>query len=280
MSETNTLQEKLIRIGKKHFRDEMLPMLQKRGTGSDGLVVAISGSVSYGYCDAFSDIDLTVYLRLESKEGDSIRTNTLMDFQAERIRVSYRFASYQEIERFLVDRDQIVWETVNPYTLFDLKHVIPVHDCDGILRRLQREYDFYPDDEFVQIVRGLWITINGSGLYQASQSLERQDHQTANIFFYRAVEALVRMIYILNHEYFPHTKWLFAGLSGLDNTFQWYNHAPEMSEEKSLDARIGAFLKVTENVKEQIHKDEILNAECIEKFGSNFKFPFRVFKIF
>ena len=256
---TNTIQEKLVGIGKQHCNNELLPMLQDRGIGGEDLAIAICGSVSYGYCDDFSDVDLTVYLRSGADKSDSIAANTLVDFQVECTRVSYRFAPSCEIERLLMGRDTIEWDSVNPYTLFDLKHIIPVHDRDGLLRRLQREYDFYPDDEFVRIVRGLWVTINDSGVYQAAQSLQRQDRQAANIFLCRAVEALVRLIYILNHEYSPHTKWLFAGLSGLHTTFQWYNHVPEMSEDKSLDARIGAFLKITENVKESIRKSKIRN---------------------
>ncbi len=57
----NKLREKYIGIAKKHFEGKILPKFKEIfGDKYEDIIVYVSGSVSHGYCDKLSDIDIGI----------------------------------------------------------------------------------------------------------------------------------------------------------------------------------------------------------------------------
>lgn len=278
-------QSELIEIGKRHFNGVILPKLNQISPDAvRNMMVFIEGSVSYGYCDKYSDVDIDYHIDLpiDNKTLQSIRKSLNDETHwSESIRVSYGFGgNYWKFDKILNDQIGDFWNEFNPYALNNIKQAIPIWDPKQLLGTIQAKVDFYPPEIYKNVLRGLWITINDSGKYNVLEAIRRDNLIEGNIYLYRALEAMIRMVYLLNKRYYPPTKWLSAGIDTLENDFTLPKIINEISSNNDLKKRYDSYGALYSIIKDFISNEKLIEKECIDNYSSTFHKPFFIFNPF
>jgi hypothetical protein len=281
----NERQQKLIALGKEHFEKIILPKLKELSPESvENMMVFIEGSVSYGFCDETSDIDIDYYIGGEA--GNTIKDQIRKvlkpeEYYYESVRISYGFSGdFWKFDLILKNDMEKFWNECNPYALYNIKHAVPVWDPESLLPLIKKRTDFFPPEMYKKMIRGLWITINDSGEYNTLESLNRNNTVESKIYLYRAIEAVLRIIYVLNGNFYPPTKWLTTGLKEIENDFEMKGALKKIDELSDVKECYEAYMKVYENIKRYMLTDEIIERECIENYGTAFQKPFYIFNTF
>ena len=280
-----TTQSEFIEIGKEHFLSVILPELIKISKEAvDAMMVFIEGSAAYGFCDSFSDVDIDYYINMPLEEDvmNRIRTVFTADtFYHKSNRVSYGFSGrYWKFDELIKTDTGSFWAESNPYALYNIQHAVPVWDPSSLLAGFKAKTAFYPSDIYKKHVRGLWLTMCDSGEYNLSESLKRSKTTEGMIYFGRALEASLRLIYLLNREYYPPAKWLTSGLQKLEHNFGISGILNEIHDAKSPDENYQCFMKVFGSIKEFLLTEHIIEKECVENYSSIFQKPFTIFNTF
>jgi hypothetical protein len=281
----NERQQKMIALGKEHFDKIILPKLKELSPEAvENMMVFIEGSVSYGFCDETSDIDIDYYIGgdVENAVKNQIR-NVLNsgDYDYESVRISYGFGGdFWKFDLILENDMEKFWNEFNPYALYNIKHAVPVWDPKLLLPLIKKRADFFPPEMYKKMIRGLWITMNDSGEYNTLESLNRHNYIESKIYLYRAMEAVLRIVYVLNGNYYPPTKWLTTGLKEIKNDFELKVTLKKINESADQKECYNAYMKVYENIKQYMLTDEIIERESIENYGTTFQKPFYIFNTF
>lgn len=274
-----------VRIGNEHFKEVILPQIKTLASQvADNLLVFIEGSVAYGYCDQKSDIDIDFFIDMDiSNELKNEITNIFFGetYWKESVRVSYNFGGdYWKIKLLLNDDMDRFWKEFNPYAVNNLSQAIPVWDPKNLLPKIQTKVYSFPEDIKKSVIRGLWITINDSGEYNFKEALSRNKQSEAKIYLYRAVEAMLRLTYILNGLYYPPTKWLSEGLPHLINDFG-VRHMLSAIEDNADDIDIyRLFMEVYCNMQEFMNHNNSIEIESIYDYSCIFSKSFFIFNTF
>jgi len=275
--------DELVALANRHFADQALPLLKKALSDDlSSVVVYIAGSVANGFCDEQSDIDVEIFFTNKvSEEPLKLLNDTVIgDKMVDGVRLSYWITPHSKRLRQLQgdDLDEF-WEDFNPYFLHDLQNFIPLFDENNMLKQVQTKVKFYPDEIFTRVVRGLWITINDSGVYSSKQAHKRGNLLGQNIYYYRGVEALLRLVYVLNRKYYPATKWLPRKLDGLEKDFT-VRDLLNISN-SNFDEQYERMMDVVQNIKDYLlTENEVIEKDCIENYGLNFSKPYFIFRAF
>ena len=259
----NAYQDHLIAIGTRYFENEVRPRIASLGGDLlERTLFCFSGSVAYGYCDELSDIEMELFVRSQTSPELSARLAEILSLhqEYESVRISPGVSPWKL--DWVLDRELAkFWDTFDAYRLYEMTHAVPVWDPLRILAAVSQTIRFYPQELFVKSVRGLWITANDSGGYIADYSIRRNNETGGYLFLYRGLEALLRLIYLLNRCYYPHSKWLCAGLGGLDNDFG-AGVALARINSGSLPERYAAFMELLAKVREHLLEHaELMRAE-------------------
>lgn len=278
-------QSDYIRIGKEHFIEVILPRIQAVSPQvAENLFVFIEGSVAYGYCDENSDVDIDYFIDMDITEEVKKQIADIFfgeTYWRESVRVSYEFGGeYWKIGHILNNDMDRFWKEFNPYAVNNLAQAIAVWDPKNLLPKIKERVGFYPEDMKKSVIRGLWITINDSGVYNFEEAIKRNLNCEAKIYLYRALEAMLRLTYILNNTYYPPTKWLSTGIKQLDMEFGVLNLLEHMEKSHNLKDIFDSFLNVSESMKRHLIKHNSIEIECIENYPCNFTKPFFTFNTF
>lgn len=274
-----------VRIGKEHFIEVILPRIKAISSQvADNMLVFIEGSVAYGYCDQNSDVDMDFFIDMHiSDELRSQITDIFFGeiYWKESVRVSYEFGGeYWKIKHIINDDMDRFWKEFNPYAVNNLAQAIAVWDPKNLLLRIQERVGFYPEDMKKSVIRGLWVTINDSGVYNFKEALDRNKKIEGRIYLYRAIEAMLRLTYILNDLYYPPTKWLSKGLQQLDNDFGVLKMLEEIEENNNLIDIYDLFMEVYRNMQQYMNDNNSIEKECVENYPCIFGKPFFIFNTF
>ena len=106
------------------------------------------------------------------------------------------------------------------------------------------------------------------------------DSKSGRIYQYRALEAMLRLAYILNDQYFYPTKWLSAGLDQLREDFGLKVVLRKISTFHNAKSEYAEFMKSFERMRQFMIQNESIEVECIDNYGTIFRKPFHVFKTF
>lgn len=209
------LRNKLIDVAKQYSREILNPFDEALKVN-----VYISGSVSYGFCDKMSDIEMEFYFPEETDKELVLRVEHAIDSLPEFMGV-HMSAGVSEwgLEKIVNGDIKAYWDKFNPYTLYELTTALPIREDFPLIAKVKERIAFYPSDICSSVVKGLWLTVIDSGAYNADYSFKRDEKFISSIFFFRAMEALLRLTYIANKKYYPHTKWLARGLTSLETDF-------------------------------------------------------------
>ena len=279
------IQEDYIRIGKEHFIEVILPRIKAISSSvADNMLVFVEGSVAYGYCDQNSDVDMDFFIDMDiSVELRNQITDIFFGetYWKESVRVSYEFGGeYWKIKHIMNNDMDRFWKEFNPYAVNNLAQAIAVWDPKKLLPMIQERVGFYPEDMKKSVIRGLWVTINDSGVYNFKEALNRNNKSEARIYLYRAIEAMLRLPYILNNLYYPPTKWLSKGLHQVDNDFGILEMLEEMEEHNNLLDIYDLFMEVYRNIQQYMSDKNIIEKESVENYPSIFCKPFFIFNTF
>jgi hypothetical protein len=209
------LQTKLIDIAKQYASKILTPI-----NGNVKVNVYISGSVSYGFCDELSDLEIEFYF--PDGTNQAVIKKVRQSIQSLPIFLNIRMSagiSEWALEKILTGNMDDYWEKLSPYALNELKTALTLREDMPLIDKVKEKISFYPKRISDNVVKGLWLTIIDSGVYNADYSFKRNDVFISNIFFFRAMESLLRLTYIANEHYYPHTKWLASGISTLPLDF-------------------------------------------------------------
>lgn len=278
-------QDELFLTGKEHFDEIIMPKLRRiSAEAAENMLAFVEGSVAYGLCDEHSDVDVDYHIdaRLDDALSSRIRdVFTSETYWRGSIRVSYGFGgSFWKIDSILRNDMEAFWSDFNPYALNNLKRAMAVWDPKGLMPAIRERIGRYPGEVFKKVVRGLWITVNDSGEYNVAEALKRGKAAEARIYFHRALEAALRLAYVLNDEYYPPTKWLSAGLSGLENDFGTRSALAAIEGSAEFRDGYSSFLELRARLKAFMLDRGAIEKESVEDYSAIFRKPFFVFNAF
>lgn len=274
-----------IHIGKEHFYEVILPKIKEISTQvTENLLVFIEGSVAYGYCDEKSDIDMDFFINADISEEIRKQITDVFcgdTYWREAVRVSYGLSGeYWKIQHIVNNDLDRFWREFNPYAVNNLVQAISIWDPNNLLPLIKARVSFYPEEMKKRVIRGLWLTVNDSGMYNLKEASERNKKCEAEIYLYRAVEAILRLSYILNDRYYPPTKWLSKGIGQLSNTFGLLKMLDELNKNNNLEDIYTLFTEVCQSMQQYMSENNSIEKESIENYPNIFSKPFYVFNSF
>lgn len=257
------LREKLIDIAKRYSDMICQEFIQQAGQ-SDKLNVYLSGSVSYGYCDEKSDIEIEFYLPNEIKKEFKDQLQKIIDRypKFEDVRMSAGVSDWP-LEKIVHGNIKDFWDQSFTYLLYELTHAMPIRENLPLIADVKSKIAFYPEENLQKIIKGLWLTIGDNGTYNAQWSFQRGQFTSSEIFLFISVEAILRLAYLLNKKYFPHTKWLEKELSSLDNDFGLKDFTHNI-EKMNLEEKLEAHHKIVKELDRFMSDNSIIRQELID----------------
>lgn len=254
--------EKLIKIARRYAELICQKLSQEVGE-SVKLNVYISGSVSYGYCDEKSDIEIEFYLPDEIKKDFKDKLKEVINRypQFEDIRMSAGVSGWP-LELIVHGNINDFWNQSYTYLLYELTHALPIREDFPLIADVKSKIAFYPEETLQKIIKGLWLTIGDNGTYNAQWSFKRGQLTSSEIFLFISIEAILRLAYLLNKKYFPHTKWLEKELSSLENDFGLKEFTQNI-EKMSLKEKLESHHKIVKRLEQFMSKHSILRQELI-----------------
>lgn len=254
--------EKLIEIAKRYTEMISKEFFQQVGE-TIRLNVYISGSVSCGYCDEKSDVELEFYLPKSTEKVIKDKLKKIIDSypKFEDIRMSAGVSGWP-LELITQGNINDFWDHSYTYLLYELSHAISVREDFPLIDEVKSKINFYPQETLQKIIKGLWLTIGDNGTYNAEYSLKRGQHTSSEIFLFISIEAILRLAYLLNQKYFPHTKWLEKELSSLENDFGLEEFTQNI-EKMSLEEKLESHKKIVKKLDQFMTENSILRKELI-----------------
>lgn len=257
------IRQKLIEIAKRYSETVSQEFTQDVGEGVK-LNIYISGSVAYGYCDEKSDIEIEFYLPDEKKKAFKDKLKKIIEKHPkfEDIRISAGVSDWP-LEKIAHGDINDFWDQSFTYLLYELTHALPIREDISLIENVKSKINFYPHNNLQKIIKGLWLTIGDNGTYNAQWSFQRGQLTSSEIFLFISVEAILRLAYLLNKKYFPHTKWLEKELHTLENDFGLIEFTKNM-EKMSLKEKLAAHHKIVKELDRFMSENNILRQELID----------------
>lgn len=91
---------------------------------------------------------------------------------------------------------------------------------------------------------------------------------------------MLRLVYILNNQYFYPTKWLSAGLDKVPEDFGLKEAFDQIAVSHCEEDDYKEFMKVHENMKQFMIKHDSIEIEYIDNYSMIFQKPFHIFSTF
>lgn len=255
----------MIAVGRSYFDEVIRPWLVKRGH-LDTSLVAFSGSVAYGYCDDMSDIEMDVCFKHRPSESEVLEYSRIKAKHRtfEGIRMSDGLNTGWKLDLVLQNKMKEFWREWDPYVLFEITHALPIWDPVDAASVLKRRVTFYPRPIFLRELKTQWLIATDHGWYDAAYAAKRGNEASANIFLYRGTEALLRMIFLLDGKFYPHTKWIPNELDKLENPLDAKVHLERINHAATSIQKQEEFNMFYGDVKEHLRANKILAEKYIE----------------
>jgi hypothetical protein len=211
------------KLAKSFALEKICPLLGK----DKNYFIAVSGSTGYGFADELSDLEIEVYVKDNSKHGIIERMlEDVINYKG--VEISASINTYWGIEDLLNNTFQISINE-NPIKYYEIRNSYKILDPSDIFQQVQKNLHFYNDNDKLAIIRGLYLQCCELGSHVAVKMASRNKFIEANIGLYTSLEALLRLTFILNNEFFPHTKWLTSHYYKLPQKYGLDNLISEIS---------------------------------------------------
>jgi hypothetical protein len=205
---------------KNYFEQQLLPQITQI-TGLDEILVVIGGSVSYGFNDEYSDVD--VYLLWElprevwfAKLRQYLFQHKIIDgYRVQFIPLALENSVYSPLA-YMLHEEYKNLKNCDAELLFDIQHYLPIHDPKNIIYK-SKAYVNSLGNEFWQekcIEHSCKYIDTMEAFYS---SLKRGNIITGSMYFGDALKGLLQIAYLCSGNPFPTAKWIWNGLERVDN---------------------------------------------------------------
>ncbi len=129
----------------------------------------------------------------------------------------------------------------NPNLYFEMSNSFCLLDPLNMFADMQAKLGFFSDEDKLRVIRGLYLQLTELGYHIADKAAGRDKKFEANLGLYSSLEALIRLVHILNNEFFPHTKWLTSTLATLENQYDVDTLLAEIGGSADVRANVDRF---------------------------------------
>lgn len=91
---------------------------------------------------------------------------------------------------------------------------------------------------------------------------------------------MLRLVYVLNNQYFYPTKWLSAGLVNVRKDFGLKDALDKIAASHCEEDNYKEFMRVHECMKQFMTQQQSIELECIDNYSMIFQKPFHIFSTF
>lgn len=208
--------KKAIAAAKTYLNINLMPKI-KEIVSLDDIIIVIGGSLSYGFFDRESDVD--VYILWELSRGkwfDKLReflfTHKIVDgFRIQYIPIDLQNIQYAPLSCLLNDNFELLYQCNDIELLYDILHFIPLHDTKNSVRKA-RDYVSTFDSTYWRdrCIEHCSKHIDVLELFYSS--LKRDDALTGSMFYGTALKGLLEIAYLIEGTPYPTEKWVWNGL--------------------------------------------------------------------
>lgn len=204
---------------KNYFELYIFPQI-KDIVSLDDILVVISGSVSYGFDDEYSDVD--VYLigeyprdKLVKEIQQHLFRHIIIDgFRVQIIPLILNNSIYSPLSCMLHEEYDNL-KNCDMNLLFDIQHYLPVHDPKNIVCNSKVYIDnlsinFWQEECMKQCANHVDV------LEAFYSSVKRGNVITGSIYFGDALKGLLQIVHLSAGSPYPITKWLYNELENVD----------------------------------------------------------------
>lgn len=231
-------QDALLRAqqGRTGFLEGALPILRRRYPAcAEWAVALISGSLSFGRGDQYSDFDGRLYLPNEHyhRFGAALSGELAACGPSGR---DWGFAVLNLDEPVPLCQlwrdptDRAAWLDIDEGYLYYAVHWLIVHDPKGIAGAFQTNAAYYPDDVYPLRLRQAQVRL-GQWRVCLERAVLRRDELTAHVTMGAVLDAAMRLGFLLGRQYGPWAKWMYEVFAALPHL------GPELSPTIAAAAR-------------------------------------------
>ena len=212
--------QSIVDQGSQWFLKVVLPMLRRKfPVCVDWATALISGSLSFGKADEYSDFDGRLYLpgELYHRFGTSLS----QEMEAcSRPNQPWSYAVLNQDEPTPLCRlwrnrsDRRAWLEIDEGHLYYVSHWILVYDPKDIAQSFQRETRYYPEDVYPLRLRDTQVNLSQWRMALA-RAVSRRDHVTAHIAMGAFLAAAMRLGFLFKRQYGPWAKWMYEAFLDL-----------------------------------------------------------------
>lgn len=268
------LRDQLIDVGKSQFLDVILPQI-KTFIKNVRIEAVISGSVSFGYCDKYSDVDGAIFLSKRSyvKYGKFLNENIKgLKVEKDGHTIEFSITTIDEfsVTKLLHSASEDAWREASPFGLYAVSKFIIVYDPKNRIHKLQQRIGkYYPKKVLKEKILKEWRSLLENGKYNVERDLKRK--KTSFMFELHLVNSLWSIIilgFLFNEKYHPtHHQWLYDEFKKLPNV------VPEITSKidkivttASITTRAKLLSEIIKIYANYLHEHKIINSEYVQNW--------------
>jgi len=273
------LRRKLLGMGKAQFFDVILPQIRKY-LNDRRVEAVISGSVSFGYCDKYSDVDGVIFLsKRDYMKYGKFFNESIKDLKVEREghRIEYHFTTIDEycVTKLLRSDSEDAWREASPFGLYAVSKFIIIHDPGNRIRKLQqRVRKYYPEKVWRDNILKHWRSLLEDGKYNIERDLKRKKVFMFNLHLCNALWNIIILGFLFNKKYYPtHHQWLYEEFKKLPKVVpEVIPKIDEIVRTASIETRAKLLSEIINIYMSYVRDNKLIKPEYVEEW---WKIPWR-----
>lgn len=210
-----------ISAARKYLETELMPKI-KEIVSVDDVVIVIGGSLSYGFFDEESDVDVYVIWDLPRdkwflKLREFLFMHKIVDgFRIQYIPLSLQSVQYAPLSCLLNNNLESLIDNNDIKLFYDIQHFIPIHDTKNTVIKA-KEYISKLDFNYWKNKCIEHSSKHIDTLEIFYSSIKRNNVLTGSMFYGKAIQGLLEIAYLAEGHPYPTGKWLWNGLEKVNN---------------------------------------------------------------
>lgn len=222
----------------KNYFEQQLVSKIKEFTPLEELLVVIGGSVSYGFADEFSDVDVYILWEVPREvwfkklQRHLFMHQIINGYRVQFLPLIFENSPYSPLSCLLHEEYDNL-RKCDIKLLYDILHYIPVHDPKNIINK-GKIFIENLENEFWQEKCIKHCSKHIDVLEVFYSSLKRGNIITGNMYYGDALRGLLEIPYLYTGSPYPMAKWIWSGLEKVDNALyrdlkQIFDNNPPLS---------------------------------------------------
>lgn len=215
------MNNKAITAATKFLDANLMPII-KEFTSLDDVIIVLGGSLSYGFFDRESDVDVYILWELPGEKWrDKLReylfVHKVVDgFRIQYIPIDLHNIQYSPLSCLFNDNFEIISQSNNIKLLYDILHFIPIHDVKNAVKKAQDyvsnlDFNYWKDKCIERCCKHIDV------LEAFYSSLKRNNAFTGSLFYGNALKGLLEIAYLAEATPYPTEKWIWNGLQKVNS---------------------------------------------------------------